>query len=119
LAARVQALPQNRRIFVVLKDLSAAATPEALYRVYLDLPEGTPDDPINSHYLGSFTFFDASHGGDHGGASKPYTFEATTVIANLQARAVLKPEHTITIVPSGQPSEEARPVVGDISIVEQ
>ena len=119
LAARVEALPQNRRIFVVLKDLSAAATPEALYRVYLDLPEGTPDDPINSHYLGSFTFFDASHGGDHGGASKPYSFDATTVIANLQERAVLKPEHTITIVPSGQPSDDAKPVVGDISIVEQ
>jgi tyrosinase len=120
LAARVEALPQNRRVFVVIKDLSAATTPEALYRVYLDLPEGTPDDPINSHYLGSFTFFDAGgHGGDHAGASKPYSFDATNVIANLQARGALKPEHTVTIVPSGQPTEEAKAVVGDISIVEQ
>src|SRR5437763_155368 len=59
------------------------------------------------------------HRPDHAGASKPYSFDATNVIANLQARGALKPEHTVTIVPSGQPTEEAKAVVGDISIVEQ
>jgi tyrosinase len=104
LAARVQALPSNRRIYVVISGLSAASTPEALYRVYLDLPEGTPDDPLNSHYLGSFNFFDAGagdHGADHAGASKPVSFDATDVIANLQARGALRPEHSVVIVPSG------------------
>jgi hypothetical protein len=110
LSARLQALPSERRIYVVIADLSAATTPEALYRVYLDLPEGTPDDPVNSHYLGSFNFFDASaggHQGDHQGASKPFSFDATNVIANLEARGALKQEHSVAIVPSGQPSEDA------------
>jgi tyrosinase len=124
LGARLQALPSERRIYVVIADLSAATTPEALYRVYLDLPEGTPDDPVNSHYLGSFNFFDAGAGGgghqdDHQGASKPFSFDATNVITNLEARGALKQEHSVAIVPSGQPSEDAKPVVGSISIVEQ
>jgi tyrosinase len=120
LAARVEALPANRRIYLVLRNLSAAMSPEAIYRVYLDLPEGASDDPLNSHYVGSFNFFDAAaHGGDHSGASKPFSFDITALIANLQARGVLKSEHTVTIVPSGQPTEEARAVVGEIAIVEQ
>jgi hypothetical protein len=99
----------------------AAAPPEAIYRLYLDLPAGAPDDPINSHYVGLLHFFDAvPHGGDHSShAAKPFVFDITDVAANLQARDQLKSEHTVTIVPSGQPSTDARPVIGDISIVEQ
>jgi hypothetical protein len=119
LGARLQALPENRRIYLILDKLSAAVTPEAIYNVYVDLPEGTPDDPINSHYVGTINFFDAAAHGDHPNASKPYSFDITAALANLQARGALRPEHTVTIVPSGKPSEEARAVVGEISIAEQ
>ncbi len=120
LSTRLESLSENRRLYLILRNLSAATTPEAIYRVYLDLPEGVPDDPLNSHYAGSFNFFDAAGHEEHAAhASKPYSYDITTVVANLQARGVLKPEHTVTIVPSGQPSAEAKPVVGEISIVEQ
>jgi tyrosinase len=120
LAIQLKALTDNRRLYLVLKNLSAETTPEAIYRVYLDLPEGVPDDPLNSHYAGAFNFFDAAGHDEHAAhASKPYSFDITIVIANLQARGVLKPEHSVTIVPSGQPSADAKAVVGEISIVEQ
>jgi tyrosinase len=122
LAARLSALPENRRLYLVISNIKAEAPPETLYRVYLDLPEGTPpSDPINSHYVGSFNFFDAiPHGEDHSQhSSKPVSFDVTNVVANLDAGGLLKADHTVTIVPSGEPAAEAKPVVGDISFVEQ
>jgi tyrosinase len=122
LAARLSALPENRRLYLVINNIKAEAPPETLYRVYLDLPEGTPpSDPINSNYVGSFNFFDAvPHGDDHSAhGSKPVSFDVTNVVANLDARGLLKADHTVTIVPSNDPAADAKPVVGDISFVEQ
>jgi tyrosinase len=121
LASRLAALPGNRRIYLVIKDLSASVQPEAIYRVYFDLPEGRPEDPLNSHYVGSFTFFDTvPHGEDHAThGSKPYSFDITEIVANLQAQNLLKEENTVTIVPFGQPAADAKTVVGTISLVEQ
>ena len=121
LAARLAALPDRRRLYLVLKDLATTMAPETLYRVYLDLPEGTPDDPFNSNYVGSFNFFEAiPHGDDHShAASKPFTFDITEVASNLEASNRLKPEHSVTIVPAGQPSADAKPVVGGVLFVEQ
>ncbi len=122
LAARLSALPENRRLYLVLNNIKAEAPPEILYRVYLDLPEGNaPSDPINSNYVGSFNFFDAiPHGEDHSQhSSKPVSFDITDVVSDLAARGVLKTDHTVTIVPSNEPAANAKPVVGDISFVEQ
>jgi tyrosinase len=122
LAARLSALPENRRLYLVISNIKADAPPETVYRVYLDLPEGdAPSDPINSNYVGSFNFFDAvPHGDDHSQhGSKPVSFDVTNVAANLDARGLLKADHTVTIVPSGEPAPDAKPVVGDISFVEQ
>ena len=121
LAGQLASLSEGRRLYLVIKNLSAAAPPETLYRVYLDLPEGTPDDPLNSHYVGSFNFFDAvPHGEEHGtNASKPVSFDITDVAANVQARNLLKAEHSVSIVPSSQPVSDAKPAIGDISFVVQ
>jgi len=124
LAGQLASLSEGRRLYLVIKNLSAAAPPETLYRVYLDLPEGTPDDPLNSHYVGSFNFFDAvPHGEEHvshgTNASKPVSFDITDVAANVQARNLLKAEHSVSIVPSSQPVSDAKPAIGDISFVVQ
>ena len=122
LSARLSALPENRRLYLVINNIMAEAPPETLYRVYLDLPEGPPpSDPVNSNYVGSFNFFDAvPHGDDHAAhASKPISFDITNVAANLDARGLLKTDHTVTILPAREPAKDAKPVVGDISVVEQ
>jgi tyrosinase len=122
LAARLSALPENRRLYLVINNIKAEAQPGTLYAVYLDLPEGAPpSDPVNSNYVGSFNFFDAvPHGDEHADhVSKPISFDITNVASNLGARGLLKADHTVTIVPYNAPTAEAKPVVGDISFVEQ
>jgi tyrosinase len=122
LTGRLNALPEQKRLYLIIDNLRATAPPETTYRVYLDLPDPPPEDPLNSHYVGSFNFFDAvPHGEDHSGhgGSKPFSFDITQVAADLQARGLLKAEHSVTIVPAGTPIAEAKPVVGDISFIEQ
>jgi tyrosinase len=121
LAAKIAALPDDHRLYLVIGNVKADAQPETLFRVYLDLPDGPPSDPINSNYVGSFNFFDAvPHGDDHAGhAAKPVTFDVTTVAANLSSLGLLKKEHTVTIVAANEPTGNSKPVVGDISFVEQ
>jgi tyrosinase len=123
LSAKLSALPDDRRLYLVLRNIKADAPPEAVYRVYLDLPEGgAPADPINSSYVGSFNFFAAvPHGDDHAGHGgiMSRSFDITDVAANLDAQGKLKAEHSVTIVPSNEPAADSKPVVGEISFVEQ
>jgi tyrosinase len=122
LSAKLSALPENRRLYLVINNFKADTQPETLFRVYLDLPGDAPSDPVNSHYVGSFNFFAAvPHGDDHDHAdmARSISFDITDVAADLDARGLLKAEHAVTIVPSKPPAPDAKPVVGDISFVEQ
>jgi tyrosinase len=124
LSARLSALPEQRRLYLVLSNIKADDQPEAMFRVYLDLPGEPPSDPINSHYVGSFNFFAAvphGEGGEHAGHSiaRTLSFDITDIAADLDARGLLKAEHAVTIVPSNEPAANAKPVVGEISFVEQ
>jgi tyrosinase len=122
LAGRLSALPDDRRLYLVITDFKAAAQPETLYRVYLDLPDTAPSDPLNSNYVGSFNFFAAvAHGEDHDHAdmARTFSFDITDIAANLDAGGKLKAEHAVTIVPARAPAADAKPVVGSISFVEQ
>lgn len=121
LAARVAALPENRRLYLVISNFKADAQPEALFRVYLDLPDSPPSDPINSHYVGSFNFFAAvPHGDAHADhVARTLSFDVTQVVAELDAKGLLKSEPAVTIVPSNEPVANAKPVIGEISFVEQ
>ena len=103
LAGRLSALPDNHRLYLVLNDFKANAQPETLYRVYLDLPDSAPSDPLNSNYVGSFNFFAAvAHGDDHDHAdtARTISFDITDIAADLDARGQLKAEHAVTIVPA-------------------
>lgn len=122
LAGRISALPENHRLYLVINDFKADAQPETLYRVYLDLPDNPPSDPLNSHYVGSFNFFAAvPHGDDHDHMemARSISFDITDIAADLSARGLLKTEHAVSIVPGRAPAADAKPVVGGISFVEQ
>ena len=122
LSSRLSALPENHRLYLVINDFKADIQPETLFRVYLDLPDNPPSDPVNSHYVGSFNFFAAvPHGDehDHADTARTLSFDITDIAADLNAKSLLKAEHAVTIVPAKAPVAEAKPVVGGISFVEQ
>ena len=85
------------------------------------------------HHVGAVNFFNAvSHGmgaGGHGAATKksqPATatqrtlrFDITNLAKKLQANGLLNDKPVVTIAPVGKPADSAKPVIGEISIVDE
>lgn len=120
----VKKLKPGRRLYVVAKNLRADVQPGVLYHVYFDLPAGTTPKPgkRDPHYVGTLNFFDAHDhegGAEAAGTAKFRSFDITRVAKNLQATKRLSAKSTLTIAPANQPEADAKPVVGEITVVEQ
>jgi hypothetical protein len=68
--------------------------------------------------VGTINFFNEGHA--HAGASshEAYSFDVTEVARKLQSKGGVPEKPTVTIAPAGEP-EEAKPVIGRVSLVEQ
>jgi len=120
--ARVEALPAEKQLYLVIKNFRADMQPGVVYQVYLDLPPAGAPNTGEGHYVGTLNFFGVvPHDGHegHAGSSAAITFDVTELAKRLKAEGELSDTPTVTIVPSGMPAEEAKPVVGEIAIVEQ
>jgi tyrosinase len=124
---RIRTLAPDKHLYVVLRELHADAQPEVLYHVYLNLPQGITPNNGGDYYVGTINFFEAAaHGSDHnmetpasGTSPKFYGLNATQVAKRLQNRGLLKAQPSLSIVASGSPVEQARPVIGEVLLVTQ
>jgi tyrosinase len=116
--ARMAALPAEAKVYLVLRDLTAAVQPGVLYNLYLDAPVGahiTPEDP---HFLGTISFFAAAGmPAMPGGVPRTVSLNVTQRMRALAGQFSGSP--TVTIAPAGQPHLAAKPVIGQIQFVEQ
>jgi tyrosinase len=132
MTARVMALKPGKRFYLVVRDLKAAAQPGVLYHLYLELPAEASKEKRDAHYVGGLNFFNAvSHAMQgHGDAAKKaaekkkgterfYRFDITDLAKKLHGQGLLKEKPILTIAPAGKPAADAKPVVGDITVVEQ
>lgn len=123
-AQRMTAVAPSHSVFVVVKGLNTNVQPGVLYDVYLQLPEGTAPERGADFRIGTLSFFDTGHG-DHsvqgaGAQPKFVSFDVTDLMSKLAARKALDTSKlTLTFAPLGQPAANAKPVVGEVSIVEQ
>lgn len=124
-SARVKALPPEKHLLLVLKNLRADAQPGVVYSLYLELPEGATGDKAKPHFIGHINFFDSVKHGDDGhmkmeakGPEVTHSFDITELARRLHARNLLHDHVTVTIAPAGQPAEKANPAIGEITIIE-
>ena|SRR5690242_5889602 len=111
LGTRLKTVGPNRRLFLQLQSLKAEQSPGVTYNVYLNLPDGrAPQGVADPHYLGTFSFFDTE------GRSRSLEIDVTGKLRRLAADGKIGADATITIVPAGQPSADARPRIGAIAI---
>jgi tyrosinase len=119
---RVRSLPASRRLYLVIRNLQTDAQPGVLYHVYLELPASAAANQTEQYHVGTINFF-AAMGHDHAaaaaGAPRFYSFDITDLAKKLQSKNQLSAKPTVTISPDGQPAADAKPVVGEISVVEQ
>src|ERR1700737_3826382 len=121
LSARLASVRQDRKVYLVLRGLSTNEQPGVVYQIYLGLPQGVAPKPDGPYYVGSLNFFNAMSGGTE--PARPdqrfYSFDVTDLLKTLQSRKSLGDAVAVTIVPAGKPSAGAKPMIGEIALVEQ
>ena len=122
LVQMVRNLGPTRRLFLVLRNLSAIDQPGALFHIFLGLPNNTVPTADDSHKIGSIHFFDAlghGHAAAAGPQQKFFSFDITDLAKRLAAEGQLTTTPRLTIAPSNELETDARPVVGEITLIEQ
>jgi tyrosinase len=125
LKQRVKELKTGKHLYAVAKNLRADVQPGVVYHVYFDLPPGTQPKPgkRDPHYVGTLNFFDASGehmaGAESMGEIKFRSFDVTSVAKRLNATKKLSEKPGLTIAPANEPEAGAKPVIGELSVVEQ
>lgn len=117
---RVRYLRPGQRLYLVLQDLYARAPTDVVYDVYLNLPAGAGSKQAVAHWVGDVNFFDAvDHKHDHNAEPSFVSYDITDKAQALLVKRRLGPTAVVTIVPAGTPAVNARPEIGQVSIVEQ
>jgi tyrosinase len=115
----IQRLGEQKSLYLVLKNLETNVQPGVVYDLYLDLPENGQTGETTPNYVGSINFFGSHKGHGTNDAEGFYSFNVTDVARKLQAGGGLTEEPTVTIAPAGKPASDAKPVVGQVSLVEK
>jgi tyrosinase len=119
---RIRALPKDKHVYLIVRNLHADAQPGVLYHLYLDLPKGAKDEKATPHFVGTVNFFHAvMHGGAHGKKAPDnfYQFDITDLARALQAKNLLTASPSLTIIPAGTPEVKANPAIGEVTVIEQ
>lgn len=123
LASHIRSLRPERRIYLVVRDLSAARQPNALYDIYLDLQPDLKPDNNDPRYVGTLNFYDAVRLGrsktSSAKNSRFFSFDITSVVRNLYEQKMLSDQTSVTIYPSGLPEVGSNPMIGLIELIEQ
>jgi len=121
LSARIATVGPDRKVYLVAKGLGTDEPPETIYQIYLGLPPGVAPTPDAMYYVGSLNFFNAASRGAQTAKPDPrfLSFDVTRLLRTLQSRNSLGDNTTVTIVPANKPRESAKPVIGEIALVEQ
>ncbi len=122
LKQRLGKVATGRRVFLVLKGLQADVQPETLYRLYLELPKAAKAATAKRHLVGTLNFFHAGHTGhgEHGPQQDKFvSFEVTALLKDLGKRGLLTDAPLLTVQPAGAPAADSKPVIGELSLVEQ
>ena len=119
LSARVATIGRDRKVYLVAKGLGTEEPPETIYQIYLGLPQGVAPDPNGNYYVGSLNFFNAVKRGAARSDPRFLSFDVTALLKALQSRNALSDQASVTIVPANTPRAGAKPVIGELTLVEQ
>ncbi len=120
--ALISSLAAGKRLYLVLKDFRTNAQPGVLYAVYLDLPNNPSKEMEKEHFVGIVNFFNArpmSNATKHEKSPGFVSFDITRLVKGLAAAGTLEDKPVVTIVPAGTPVIGSKPLITEISVVEQ
>lgn len=106
-----------RKLYLVFKNLQTNLQPGVLYGVYLSPPSAGGSGQVSpENRVGTVNFFNAMHHGGAGAEKKKVAVNVTAVAQKLMASGATP---AVTIVPDGQPEAQAKPILGQITLVQR
>jgi hypothetical protein len=119
IASAIESMEPGERLFLVLRDLSAAEPPGVLYHLYLSLPPGAVPAEDDPRHAGSINFYAAVRPEPAEPGSAFHSFDVTEAIRALGERGELDEPLMLTILPAGEPAGGSGATVGRIELVVQ
>ena len=122
LAAHLRSLAFDKRVSLIIGEMSAAEQPGVPYEIYFDLPSGGKADVHSANYVGTITFFNAvklEGAAPNSNDPRFFSFDVTGIIRSLQSKRMLTDDTTVVVKPAGTPAAEAKPRIARIELVEQ
>jgi tyrosinase len=118
LGERIAKLAAGRVLLLVLNNIQTNVQPGVIYHLWLQLP-ASAGNAETDHYIGAINFFGREHAHEGSNADKFYSFDITDLAKKLKAKGEIADKAELTIAPAGTPAADAKPVIGDVSLVEQ
>jgi hypothetical protein len=107
----------GRRLYLVLGNLEAAASPGIAYEVYLGLPPGAVPAANDPHFVGTFSFFFVAPPDT---TPRSLSYDVTALASRLASQVRPDGRLAVTIVPTQPPTAEAtRAAIGRIALAVQ
>jgi hypothetical protein len=122
LASHLRSLAPDKRVFLIIGEMSAAEQPGVPYEIFFDLPSGDKADVHSASYVGTITFFNAVRlEGAAPNSNDPrfFSFDLTGIIRTLQSKKLLTDDTTVVVKPAGTPPAEAKPRIARLELIEQ
>lgn len=121
LASHLRSLAFDKRVSLIIGEMSAAEQPGVPYEIYFDLPPGGKADVRGANYVGTITFFNAVKlEGAASNSNDPrfFSFDVTGIIRTLQSKKLLTDDTTVVVKPAGTPAVEGKPRIARLELFE-
>jgi tyrosinase len=118
-AERLNAIKPGQKVHLIVTGLRTNVQPETPYQVYLGLPPGAAASRESPSFVGTINFFNATTGGaaQEGDRTRFFSFDVTELVWALRAHNALEGDISVTLVPSTEPNNAAKPLIGEISLI--
>jgi len=122
LASHFRSLAFDKRVSLIIGEMSAAEQPGVPYEIFFDLPSGGKADVHSANYVGTITFFNAvklEGAAPNSNDPRFFSFDVTGIIRTLQSKKMLTEDTTVVVKPAGTPAAAAKPRIARLELVEQ
>jgi len=122
LASHLRSLAFDKRVSLIIGEMSAAEQPGVPYEIFFDLPSGGKADVHSANYVGTITFFNAvklEGAAPNSNDPRFFSFDVTGIIRTLQSKKMLTEDTTVVVRPAGTPAAAAKPRIARLELVEQ
>jgi tyrosinase len=90
---------------------------DVFVRVFVNMPDATPDTPIEDpHYAGSFAFFESDHDEKHGSEQRQFIVDLTETVRRLRPKGAFRDSSQVDVQLVAVPFPDREPKAAKVRV---